>query len=219
MIVVYPLARQTDYTELRYSIRSVEKYSIGETQVIIVGDDIPEWLVNVTWIKLKDIEGRKQLNIKSKIIAAIEHAKEPVFMMNDDHYLLDYTNLSKFPYYYEGVLKGKGESGARMLNDELLKMGKGNKNFDIHYPIRYNPDFIEIFKLFTADCVIKSAYCNYLGIEGEHQRECKVLKAAPRQEVDLFIKDLPSFSTGSLSLKSCLPLLKELFHVKSKYEL
>lgn len=66
MVIVYPLQHQNDYTELRYSLRSLEKYFTGSYEVVVVGDKIPDWLTGVTQIVIPDITGRKQLTIKKK---------------------------------------------------------------------------------------------------------------------------------------------------------
>ena len=102
MIVCYPLTTQLDYTELRYSLRSIEKYLQDVEEVIIVGDNLPDWINNVTQIILPDIKGKKQLSIRRKILAALNYTDEILFM-NDDVYFLKPSN--DFPYYYHGYLK------------------------------------------------------------------------------------------------------------------
>lgn len=216
MTVVYPLAVQIDYTELKYSLRSIEKYLKKPYEVIIVGNVIPDWINNVTQIELPDVRGRKQWSIRRKILAALEYTKEMLFM-NDDVYLLQPAKT--FPYYYNGTLKNYSESGSKSLYDQLLKMGKPVKNYDGHYPLIYDQRFKEASKNFSGDCIIKSMYCNYLEIEGIERPDCKLLTAKKPGYIREFIKDKPCFNTGVHSLKSTLPILEELFSEPSKYEI
>ncbi len=216
-IVVYPLTVQLDYTELCFSLRSIEKYLIPPFEIVIVGDVIPEWLMGITQIHLPDIPGRKQLSIRRKILAALEYAEEILFM-NDDLFLLQPVN--KFPYYWHGMLKNYSESGSKPLFKQLEAMGKPVKHFDGHYPLIYErKKFKEASGFFTEDCIIKSLYCNYHKTEGIFIPDCKVLKASKPDEVRNFIKGKPCFSTGAYSLQSSLPVLENLYPKKCNFEI
>lgn len=214
-MIAIPLKKQGDYSELKYALRSIERYQKGE--VLIIGEIIPNWLTNVTWIRLKDVEGRKQLSMRRKILAALEYSKE-ILLTHDDVFFLQET--TEFPYYWNGSLKSHAESGARPLQKELAAMGKPFKNFDLHYALIYEREkFNEASKHFSSDCIIKSQYCNYWGVDGVEQSDCKILKAMSVQQIKEFIRHKPCFSTGQYSIKSCLPVLQELFPKKSKYEI
>lgn len=215
MTVVYPLTVQKDYTELKYSLRSIEKYLKKSIKVLIVGNHLPEWVTNVTQIEIPDVPGKKQLSIRIKILAALEFAKEILFM-NDDVYLL---HPGCFPYYFHGSLKNYSEAGSRQLLIQLEVMNKPSNHFDGHYPLFYRQDFKEASKHFTGDCIIKSMYCNYLGIQGTFTQDCKLIKDTKPEIIRNFIKDKPCFSTGALSLQSALPILAELYPNKSKFEI
>lgn len=211
--VLYPLFSQLDYTELKYSLRSIEKYMPG-CEIIIVGSDLPDWITNVTHINLGDLPGQRVFSVRRKVLAGIEYAGE-VFFMNDDFYLLKEPD---FIYYSSGLLDNKGESGARPLRDQLKEHQKPTRYFG-HYPCIYGKDFTEIISLFTRDCITKSAYCNFINIDPVEIKDCKLINPTKPQAIKEFIKNLPSFSTGVRSLKSCLPILEELFPKPSQYEL
>lgn len=215
MTVAYPLTVQPDYTELKFSLRSIEKYLTKPFKVLIIGNHVPDWLTNVTQIQIPDVPGRKQLSIRIKILAALEYAKEILFM-NDDVYLL---HPGCFPYYFHGELKNYSEPGSKALYEQLVKSGKPAKHFDGHYPLFYNRDFKEMSKNFSGDCIIKSMYCNYMGIEGTFAPDCKLIKATKPELVREFIKDKSCFSTGVFSLSGALPVLNELYPNKSKFEI
>lgn len=215
MTVLYPLTTQLDYTELKYSLRSLVKYLPPPFEVMIIGSQVPEWITNVKQIDMPDVPGRKQLSIRIKILTALEYAREILFL-NDDVYLLE---KSVFPYFFHGMLTTYKESGAKPLHDQLIQKGKAIKHFDGHYPLFYNQCFKEASKHFSGDCIIKSMYCNYLGIEGVFTPDCKLLKEMKPELIREFIKDKPCFSTGIYSLKSALPILEELYPNKSKFEI
>lgn len=215
MIVTYPLTVQLEYSELKYSLRSIEKY-LPACEVLIIGDMIPEWITNVTQIHLPDVPGRKQWSIRRKILAALEYADEILFM-NDDIYFLQPATI--FPYYFHGMLKNYSESGTQQLVKDLTRLHKPLKHFDGHMPIIYKQDFKEASKHFTEWCIIKSLYCNYFEIEGEFIADCKIFKAANSNDVRNFIKDKSCLSTGMYSVHRALSVLQELFPQKSKYEI
>lgn len=217
MVIMYPLQSQNDYTELLFSLRSIEKYFSKPKEIIIVGDRIPDWLTNVTVITVGDIVGRKQLTIKKKIIASLRIA-EKIFFMNDDVYLLEETDGYSYPYYFMGSLSMVGESGARPLQDQLKKMKKPEKNFDIHQPLVYDQRFIEVFEKFPPDVIIKSCYCNFLNIEGIPYLDFKINKKMNQREIEMTLLHRNYFSTGPVGLGSAIPVLQKLFPDKSKYE-
>lgn len=215
MTVVYPLTNQKEYGELRYSLRSLEKFMAGSFDVVIIGDKLPNWITNVTLINISDIPNKKQLSIKQKIIAALEIHDE-VLCMADDIYLLQETD--SFPNYYSGMLKGYAESGAKQLLDQLEAMGKPTKKFDIHHPIIYRNNFKEISEKFTDNVIIKSMYCNYLEIEGVATKDCKPSKEMKTDRLLEFMHGKRFLSTGAFSFKSAMIVLNELFPFKSKFE-
>lgn len=214
MTVAYPLKKQSDYTELRYSLRSIALY-LQPKEVLIIGEKLPDWINNVTWIYLPDIVSKKQLTIKYKTLAALQYSKQ-VLQMNDDVYLLSPYVPG---YYYHGDLKSVGESGAKPLLKELEKLNKPTKNYDGHYPISYDNRFTEVFSNFNEDVIVKSAYCNYLGIDGEFVPDNKIITINKQDEIRKFVDGRSSFSTGSYSFESCKFILQELFPNKSVYEL
>ncbi len=213
MTFIYPLTVQHDYSELKFSLRSIEKFASPD-QVIIVGSHVPHWIRNVTWLHIPDYPGHKQLSIKTKIAAAIG-LYGPGVTMADDIYLLSSTN---FPYYYEGTLFNNGESGAKALNKQLTEFGKTIFDFDIHHPVYYSKQFSSVVSKFTSECIVKSAYCNYLSVPAIQTTDCKILKEISQKEIFTFIENRPCFSTGAHSIKSVIPVLEHLFPGKSNFE-
>jgi hypothetical protein len=217
MILLYPLQRQDDYTELLFSLRSAEKY-LPPLEVVIVGDTLPDWIKDVTWINLPDITSRKQLTIRKKIISALEYSDE-VFFMNDDYYLLREIDPFTFPYFYHGTIRESGESGARILKDQLEAKGKEIKHFDTHVPLIYRKAEFTALECFTGDSIIKSMYCNYHDIPGIQFPDFKVNSPKGSLGIKEKIKKNICMSSGPMGLKTVIPILQEMFPQKSRFEI
>lgn len=215
MTIVYPIESQKDYTELKYSLRSIDKFIQKPYEVVVIGGKLPEWITNVTWVNLPDIPDKKLLSVRRKILASLAYCDEILFM-NDDFYLT--KQATSFPYYFNGDLKKCNNSGSKQVQTQLNILGKPTKSFDIHYPIIFRKDFIDIMENFADDCLIRSAYCNYLEIEGVQIQDCKFIKAMKPNDVHEVVKSSSLISTGNYSLKSVLPILKEMFPYKSIFE-
>lgn len=217
MTVAIPLTVQIDYSELKYSLRSIEKYLQQPYEVVIIGNVIPDWITNITQISLPDVPGKKQFSIRRKILAALEYADEILFL-NDDLYFLQ--PATEFHYYWHGMLKNYSETGTRQVEKQLQAQGRPVKHGDGHYALVYERDkFREASENFTEDCIIKSMYINYHNIEGVFAPDCKLLRKMKPEQIKDFIKDKPCFSTGIYSIESALPILQELFPLASKYEI
>lgn len=214
MTICYPLATQIDHTELKFSLRSIQKFLSPPFEVVIIGTQLPGWLTNVTVIEMGDIPGRPMLSVRKKILASLNYADE-IFFMNDDIFLLRKYNTKV--YYSSGSLKGKAESGARPLCEQLEKLNKPLSYYG-HYPAVYKKDFVRVMEHFTDDCITKSAYLNYLEVESKEVPDCKILKPMKPDVIREWIKYRPCFSTGIQSLPSALTILQELFPEPSKYE-
>jgi hypothetical protein len=209
MIPIYP---QSDYTELKFVLRSIEKWA---DEVIIVGSDLPEWIKNITWIEVSDIRNKKQLSIRKKIISALEYKPEFLFL-SDDVYLLQEPEKV---FYSSGTLKSIGESGSKPLQAQLEAQNKPVKCYDVHSPIWYEKEKFKYLEIFTSDCIIKSMYGNYHEVESVKMPDFKVNGKMTVEEIKNIIKNRPYFSTGPQGLKYALPVLQELWPLKSRFEL
>jgi hypothetical protein len=210
--------------ELRFCLRSIEKYLSGYRNVYIVGER-PEWLQNVTHIPKPDIADRvPDFNIMEKVsVACVDNeVSEDFIFFNDDHFLLKPFEAATFPYYYDGDLdtyvKNRGLDGyGRRANNSLKTLQTldlPRKYFDIHTPIVYNK---EVFlKHVTAQdwtgdgFIIKSLYANSLKIEGVSMKDNKINR--PPQEHDLMFSTFPHIKS------SVTRFLMEQFPEMSKFE-
>ena len=212
MVVAIPLKPSNDYTELKFCLRSIDRF-VQPDEVLIIGSELPEWCINVTWLQVPDIPNRKQLTIKTKIMAALAYVPE-VLWVHDDIYLLAHWTCQN---YWAGSLRNVGESGAKPLIDALQARGRPILNYDCHCPIFYEAAKFEAVMCFSSDCLIKSAYCNWWEVGGIETTDCKIY--SKYQDVSRFTRDRPYFSSSNASIGFCLAELNRRFPNKCKFEL
>lgn len=227
MDVVYVLgkgSRMADI-ELRFSLRSVEKYLTGFGKIIIVGER-PDWLQNIVHLFMADDSRLSpDHNIMRKVGMACSSldVSEDFLFFNDDHYLLAPFHVEQFPAFYQGDLetycRNRGNDGygkrAKSTLDYLKSHNLPVKYFDVHAPIVYNK---ELFLKHVHEApgwggegyIIKSLYANSLKIEGTPFRDQKI-NAPPAPGVKIF-------STFPHIKASVTRFLQEIFPEMSKFE-
>lgn len=174
MDVVYILGNESpwDNNELRYSLRSVEKYLKGYNNIFIVGsaplfifpsiEDDSTCCLSFTggpvihWIKHEDnMNLTKERRIMEKVKFACEQEviSDNFLFMNDDMFFLNPINANEFPNYYKGTLLNSARKRSEdrykraLMNahNHLTKAGHTALNFDTHAPIIYNKkNFLEV---------------------------------------------------------------------------
>jgi hypothetical protein len=131
MDVLLPLGRDSRWqnNELRYCLRSIEKFATGYDRIFIIGED-PGFLnqesrkagssensfsgiegscvpnSNIWFFPLKDVRGNKQARIAHKIFWAFQKTdiSDQAVLFNDDYVLTAPTDLSRLPLYHRGSL-------------------------------------------------------------------------------------------------------------------
>lgn len=223
--VVYILGDESrwDDREIFYSVRSVEKHLKNYRKIFIVGRKPIFFGPNVIEIPYQDIFGNKARNIMAKIRRAATDTRVTgeFILMNDDYFLLEDVDATTYPYYYKNTLQKSVDINCNNgdylphLQATLKLMQAHNlptKNFDSHYLIRYNK------AKFRAVCdkydwavshgfIMRSVYCNTLGIEGIWREDCKINH--PHIYWDKATAGLPMFSIGHRS--GCKALLNFLY--------
>lgn len=223
--------------ELRYSLRSVEKYLSGYRNVYIVGED-PGFLKGVNIIKFPDpYPDNKQRNILEKITrACMDYEISDRFLyMADDFFFLQPLAASEIKYFYEGTLeeaiqkRSPGNIYNRCLSNTIIALKSRNLpilNYDIHQPILYHKTrFLDEMKQFSFrvpyGMVIKSLYCNSIGADGVSFREVKIKNDCKNvREIIEFTHGLPFFSIGEQSTNGMMKeYLMHLYNTPSQWEL
>jgi hypothetical protein len=187
--------------EIRYSLRSIERYLTGYDRVWVIGE-CPAWLQNVYHIPFQDRQGvPSDFNIMSKVTRACQDdaITDPFLFFNDDHFLLHPFTASEFPYFYHGTLEKyikqkSANTYAQRANNTIRYLKTNNlplKHFDIHYPIIYKKELFLKHVTSAVDwnktCyIIKSMYANSLFIEGEEALDYKLARTFPPVEAKVF---------------------------------
>ncbi len=238
--IVIPLGTGSiwfDDQELKYSLRSIEKYLHGVGDVFIVGV-VPKWITNVIHIPAKDEVGvqNRAKNIFTKVMLAVndERVTNDFLFMNDDHFLKHDFIAGEFPYHYRELDMVDTINRIKKLEwwkslvtntrDYLIANGKPVKMFDTHCPIIYNKE--KFSKLQQVDWNvpngygIKSLYANINEIEGSYYPDRK-LSHSDENEYNLLqkLKNVLYFSTPPLIPAAQKLIISQLYPKKSKYEL
>src|SRR6476660_2007616 len=106
MNIYIPYSLQRDIfkgEELKFAIRSIEKYLTGWEDIILIGT-APDWFKGKV-IEANDIDGRKEESIYRKMLVAAERETGLFMMWHDDHYLLKKMKCLEIEYWQGGHLK------------------------------------------------------------------------------------------------------------------
>lgn len=183
MDVVYPLSKSSQWSnhnELRYSLRSVEKF-VPVRNVYLIGFK-PEWATNVIHIPFSDFHVVKDANIISKVLrACYEDLTAEFIRLSDDQYFL--TPYKKAYYYKPDLQDGEKQWLKRCFNtkDVLLTQKKPIYNYDCHVPqLIDKKKYVDIMLQATwgqgVGLLVNSYYFNTLfsALTDEHQIPDKV---------------------------------------------
>jgi hypothetical protein len=235
--ILIPLGKGSrhDDIELRYCLRSIEKYLLGYGNVFIVGEK-PDWIQNVIHIPCKDDPNgwQRAYNICRKIMTGINYLEkiclsDNFLFFNDDHFLLKPHLAAEFPYYHRGPVNTKPYENNRPQVKQMMNTVKLYDHqildFDIHCPILYNK---ELFKIAFAGKKwpeygygIKSLYCAEYEINGRYIDDCKIDEALPKERIMERLEHRQWFSIGDNAFRKggqIKEVLQELFPDKSKFE-
>jgi hypothetical protein len=218
--------------ELRYCLRSIEKYLSGVGDIFIVGY-CPDWVQNVIHIPFdEDSRNRfRDRNIMSKmmIVCNDERVSDDFLMVHDDHFLLADYEAGEFPYYHCGhMVPGQGQYGETKRNTEHLLCvlsGIPILNYDAHCPILFNKG--KFLKVSQADWskwygyCLKTLYCVMNGIEGEFMYDIKIRMPLKADNIMNMVQGRSWFSIGDRCWTEggMKEVLQTLYPSKSKYEL
>lgn len=215
--IYIPFASGTRTDELRYCLRSIEKYlhNVGHIY-IITSDTLPEF-TNITRIFERDEHksGRKEWNIINKIR---RNATGKFLFMNDDHFLLSPYDAGSFPNYYSGTIFDKLKTCSisnpyrHTISNTARSIGQYAKYFDIHCPMLMDASILHgiNFPDVNYGYCFKSVYASHAKVEGVEYADWKSYSAPDKRD------NRKWFSVhDNVSLVD----LQYIFPNKSKYEL
>jgi hypothetical protein len=236
MDIVIPLGKggqKNDDIELRYALRSIEKYLRGYGRIFIVGEK-PVWKSKgIEYLDCNDVPGLKQRSMFFKILHACNNDITDEFILwHDDHLLLKPLHVSEIKNWYHGTIeehlyKAAGRyhqacaNTKRVLDMPYVGSTGDWKYYDIHTPCIFNKAGIrDLSKLdWDMQMIIKSLYFNINKGESEEMRDCKLNRPYGKQDIEDRIKDRLFFSTGKNGLKPAMfKKFQELYPEKCSYE-
>jgi len=211
--------------ELRYSLRSMQKYLKNIGKVFIIGH-CPSFLQNVHHIEYKEVND-KVLNVIKKTQFAVSHTaiSDKFLCVYDDHFLLSDFDADEFPYFSTGTLsehivrmKGNRQYQSLLLETQkqLKALGLPLMSYNIHAPFtieksKYNVPF--------GKTLLKSMYGNMNSVPFEASKDYKLFEKKFRYEYLDLLKEAKFFSISDKALGHGMEMLMSgLYPDKSKYE-
>jgi hypothetical protein len=197
--LVYVLGRPAlwGHNELRFSIRSAEKY-LKFNRLFIYGYK-PTFINSKTnVIFMEDDKGHKYKNVayKVKTLLKDENLSENIIYMNDDFFLL--KEYEKIPYLWNKKIKEwvdkYPEYKGKYYNNicKLYESFPEGKFFETHFPIIYNRkkavDVIEKYNL-DITLMLRSYYSNEYEKKLDNIEESKDYKIKNVSELNEFVKN------------------------------
>lgn len=232
--IVIPLGRgsRNNDMELRFCLRSIEKYLTGYGDIFIVGEK-PDWLQNVIHIPYPDYGDKiwdKERNIFEKIIRACNSplVTDDFLFMNDDHFLLQDYEAGKFPYYCQGWLSEflTVSDYKHTIKNMVKAFPDDMPYFDVHAPIIYNKFNFEAAMSqldwsWPFGYCIKTVYCNaVIGLIATEYSDLKINEAYTSAQIHKLISGRAWFSIGDKAFNGGIKkVLQDLYPKKSKYEI
>ena len=215
--------------ELKYSLRSLEKYASGYGRMFITGD-CPDFIdkSKVIHTPAQDI-GYPMVNHWWKVRETIKKTdiSDDFVLMYDDIFFLKPTQLTNYPYYKKGVLCESNVGGfvyqKNMLNTKEWLLDHGYTYFDycLHIPCIYNRDkflqlkpIIEPYKDGFESMSCRSLYGNIFLSDQPTRHDVKV---RTKDDEIPFESDCFSVSDEAFNYKT-LEYLREKYKNKSKFE-
>lgn len=241
--ILIPLGRGShDHNqELRFALRSIERFAQNYKRVVVVGDD-PRFLKEgprCALYRCAEASGNKEFRIASKIGWAFLHADltEDVAFWNDDFVLTKPVDVSAIPRFQKGPLQKSiaalpATTYRRSLEDTAKLLARGGwptNHYDIHCPIIYNrASFLRLANWWKASrasyagLVVKSIYANVIFPDdpGPTMVDCKLQGAEKTpSEIQSRISSRWVFSYNTDAFRSGLAgLLQTTFPEHSAFE-
>lgn len=226
--IIIPLIETKDNIELRYTLRSIEKY-YGSTEIFLVGD-CPRWIKNIHHIPFKQdpIQCRNK-NVMQKLLLASNTINSDFIRWSDDIFALG--PVSNIPTYSQGTMMeaslrcGFLKAKFRLsVNNTMKEVGINAPFFDVHTPC---PIFHESYKEFCLKSswsgynthVLRSYYYNFIKSIPEPFSDLKLFKERSVSELTDLCKERLYVSVGDDLVHGSLRVwLDELFPDKSMWE-
>lgn len=207
--------------ELRYCLRSIEKYMPNDG-VVICGAIIPDWLVNVEFVFFQDIKGEKHKgnNTHGKLLSCVLFLGTDFIAYNDDYFLLQPWDFKN--YYWNKLIDNYKPNTWGEAVKNTIKLVGNIDNYEVHCPIVFNAEKIAAldFEPCQFGQCVKSIYAHKYQLTGEAYPDMKIrTPCASADQVKEKIQGRKFFSTHESAMDdTMISVLEELYPTKSKFE-
>ena len=224
--------------ELRYSLRSIDRYGKNIGRVFIATEKLPSFInpEAVVHFAIRDLGQIKHINIMNKVESVMRYSDiaDDFLLSSDDHFYIKPTDFDNYPLYH------KGEIQERQSTEEYWKSMRDTKEFLVNHGLTTystNPHCNTHFNrpLYMANIklmddgkkLMYGAEVNSLmgnlmiaqGVEPVLLDDIKIKKFKSRQELLEKIGDAHCFSIYDAALNCGIKeYLRELFPNKSRWE-
>ena len=240
MDILYTLGRGSKWqdNELRYSLRSIARWSKNIGRIYIVGDWCPGFInrEKVTFIKCKQPYNDKFKNILYSIVYACEHSDiaEDFLLSSDDHFYMQPVDFDDYPYWLKerdlpdrdcitGYKRHLWET--RCL---LQKYGYDTANYAQHCNTHFvksvllkHKDIVEesynLFKGVEATCLMLNILMKERPFKPVPRLDCKLRDGD--ESASKIVENIDCFSIGDAAVKTIEPILKQAFPRPCEYEI
>lgn len=149
-----------DSTELRYTLRSIDRYMTSVTEICIISKQLPPWAKGVNHISFTDHPSPKynHRNVWNKVNAA---PYRRFLYWPDDCYLLQ--AVDNIPRYYTGTLRqaldkiNPGNAYWHTINNTIGVLSDSHMAYNTHIPFYIDKATLE--PLAELDWSIPHGYC------------------------------------------------------------
>lgn len=243
MLYILGNGSKHDNQELRWSLRSLEKYGRNVGSIAVVGEP-PEWLSpEVKTLKTDNHAGLLAKNVWRNVHAAVEAGivSGEFLLQADDHFFVKEVDFDKYPVYVIGEIPlvvdpdeehyeyKLGLVGSRWI---LGKNGMPTRMTSNHNPIRVDASCFEKYPWIVRQCDSYETRMNTWCILGniylyDHpeakiatRRDVKLFKAVSADELDRILEyaDLLSIADGAFDSEAFVNFMNCEFPHKSRWE-
>lgn len=195
--------------EIRYSLRSLDRWCEDLGKIYIVGD-CPPFLTGVVHIPHQDEHKKPWKNTLDKVkrVCEEEELTDDFMLMNDDFFAFGPFKISELPYYAEKKVQG-GVNGPI--------------SFAVHRPVRLNKKFyrdLPINSTMSTQYSPRSFYCNFLRVPPTYIKDLILRPGVgmPTFDDQLADENWASIDDVSMTDEGFREWLSAIYSVKSPYE-
>lgn len=225
--------------ELRYSLRSIDRYGKNVGRIFIATEQLPKFINPdaVTHIFIRDLGTIKHLNIMDKIenVMRCSDIADDFLLSSDDHFYIKETDFDNYPLYYKGEIQERRDAveywkSLRDTKTFLQSKGLTTYSTNPHCNTHFNrPLYMANIELMNeGKKMMYGAEVNCLmgnllikeGVKPEEYSDIKIKSFESREDLLKQLGDTHCFSIYDSALSCGMKdYLREKFPNKSRWEI